>query len=314
MGKKQTKARWLDRALYHILSRLFLLLGRISPQRAAKIGDVIGRLWFALDKRHRKVAIDNLAMVYGDRMSSAAMRGFARQVFCNLARIVFEIGWSLHIDNVRNQKHFRFYGMHHLRSAQKKGKGVLVLTAHLGNWEFLLVAAAIMNMKFSAVYRPLDFKPLDMFFEDIRNTTGTKLHQKKGAMFKVLRSLANNEGVGILLDQKTKPSSGVLVDFLGRPAYTNMGLAILAKRSRAPVIPVFAVREDGCYSVRILPEVPFIDTGDDALDMIENTRLYNRAIESMITQYPEQWFWLHRRWEIRPVKRKNTVTAKKTVS
>ncbi len=300
MGKRRPDAGWFDIVIYHMISLFFFLLGRIPRKTAFRLTDCIGRLWFAFDWRHRAVAIENLSMVYGDRMPPAEIRRLARRVFCNLTMIAYEIGWAMSVDTERLVKHFRFYGMHHLHDARKKGKGVLVLTGHIGNWELLLVMAAIMNMRFSAVYRPLDFKPLDMFFEDIRNTTGTKLHPKKGAILKVLRSLRNKEGMGILLDQNTKAASGVIVNFLGRPANTHYGLAVLAKRSGAPVIPAFVVREEGCYSLRILPEVPLVQTGDEELDIMQNTRLYNRVLESVIMAYPEQWFWIHKRWKLRP--------------
>ncbi len=305
MEKRKSVPGLFDRALYRLIRCIFLLLGRIDPDRAGRIADRIGGIWFALDGRHRKVTMGNLSAAYGDGLSPEATRRMARRVFCHICRIVFEIGWSMHLGERRFVKHFRIYGADHIRAARKKDRGVLILTAHIGNWELLIAAAAMMGIPVSAVYRPLDLAALDLFFSDTRSRSGARLYPKKEAMRGILRGLRNNEAVGILLDQHAGSSVGVPADFFGRPASTNMGLALMARRTGAPVIPAFLVREkDGLYSVLFEPEVPFINTGDSRRDILENTQLYNRALESVIRKYPEQWFWVHRRWKL-----KNTQSA-----
>jgi len=298
--KRKSAAGLFDIALYRLIRGIFSLLGRIDPVRAGRIADRIGAMWFAMDGRHRKVAMDNLAMAYGDALPPDAIRPMARRVFGQISRIVFEIGWSIHLDQRAFQKRFRIYGMDHIRTARKKNRGVLILTAHIGNWELLAAAAALLGIPVSAVYRPLEFRALDLFFADIRSREGARLYPKKQAMRGILRGLRNNEAVGILLDQHAGSSVGVPVDFFGRPASTNAGLALVARRTGAPVVPAFLVREkDGHYSVLFGPEVPLVHTGDSRRDILENTRLYNRALESVIRKYPEQWFWVHRRWKLR---------------
>ncbi len=303
MGNRKPAAGLFDRSLYRLIRCVFSLLGRIDPGRAGRIADRIGRIWFALDARHRKVTMDNLSMAYGDTLSPVEIRRMARRVFGHISRIVFEIGWSMHLDERKFRKHIRIYGAEHIRAARKKNRGVLILTAHMGNWELLITAAAMMGIPVSAVYRPLDLVALDLFFSDIRSRAGARLYPKKQAMRGILRGLRNNEAVGILLDQHAGSSAGVPADFFGRPASTNIGLALVARRTGAPVIPAFLVREkDGLYSVLFAPEVPFIHTGDSERDILENTQLYNRALESVIRKYPAQWFWVHRRWKLREIK------------
>lgn len=116
----------------------------------------------------------------------------------------------------------------------------------------------------------------------------------------VLRSLKNNELVGILLDQNTNVAAGVFVDFFGKPACTNKGLAVLARATGVPVIPAFLAREGGAFHVEFGPEIPTIKTEDEDSDIYVNTRNYNQALESIIRRYPEQWFWVHNRWKTRP--------------
>lgn len=300
MEKRKSSAGLFDKALYRLICGIFSLLGRIDPVRAGGIADRIGAIWFALDGRHRQVAMDNITIAYGDALPPDEIRRMARRVFGHISRIVFEIGWSMHLDAETFRKHFRIYGADHIRAARRKNRGVLILTAHIGNWELLITAAAMLGIPVSAVYRPLNPVALDLFFAEIRSRTGARLYPKKNAMRGILQGLRNNEAVGILLDQHAGSSVGMPVDFFGRPASTNAGLALVARRTGAPVVPAFLVREkDGRYCVLFGPEVPFIHTGDSRQDIRENTQLYNRALESVIRKYPEQWFWVHRRWKLR---------------
>jgi len=152
----------------------------------------------------------------------------------------------------------------------------------------------------SAIYRPLEFKPLDRFFIDLRGRYGGKLHAKKNAMRPILKDLRNRELIGILLDQNTNRNAGVFVDFFGQPACTNKGLALLALGTGSPVIPLFLMREEDRFRVEFGPAFPLVRTGDKAKDIEVSTRQYNRVLEDVIRRYPEQWFWVHRRWKTRP--------------
>ncbi len=108
--------------------------------------------------------------------------------------------------------------------------------------------------------------------------------------------------VGILLDQNVARKEGVFVDFFGRPACTNKGLALIAARTKAPVITAFIRRVDsGLHEIHIGDEIPLIETGDKEADLTANTQAYTKAIEDFIRQYPDQWFWVHRRWKTRPL-------------
>lgn len=292
--------QYFEKISYRVISAAFCLLGLVPPKTACRLADTIGHIWFVFDRRHRNVAVDNLNRVFGREMSGAEIRGLARKIFQNLVRILFEIGWAQHLSDRQFWKFFRFKGLHHLGSAVKKGKGVLMLTAHMGNWELMAMAAGRLGYPMSAVYRPFDFKPLDRYFIKLRGAYGAGLYPKANAMRKILRSLKRKEVVGILLDQNTNVDAGVFVDFFGRPACTNKGLALMALGTRAPVIPVFVFRENNGFKVDIGAEIPLMETGDQEADIAMNTRLYNRVLETAIRRHPEQWFWVHRRWKTRP--------------
>jgi len=177
-----------------------------------------------------------------------------------------------------------------------------VLTGHMGNWELLSLAAAMLGYPMSAIYRPLDFKPLDRFFIELRSRYGAKMYPKKNAMRPILKGLKQKELIGILLDQNTGVSAGVFVDFFGSKACTNKGLALIALGTGAPVIPLFLLREDDIFRVEFGQEVPLIRSDDKTKDIEANTRQYNRVLESVIRRYPDQWFWVHRRWKTRPLR------------
>ncbi|MFP4571696.1 MAG: lysophospholipid acyltransferase family protein [Desulfobacterales bacterium] len=285
-----------DAVFYYIIARGFFLLGLIPPKTARSIADVLGRIWFAADRRHREVAIENLNRVFGHKMTPCQIRSMARRVFCNLTRILFEIGWSLHIKEADIRKYFRFRGMENLHAAMRSKKGVLVFTAHIGNWELLMTASAKIGFPISATYRPLKFKPLNRFFRELRSRNGAELLPKNYAMRRVLRSLKDNKLVGMMLDQNAHILHGVMVDFFGEPACTNKGLALLSRETGTPVVPMFLVREQGGFLVECGPQLPRFKSGNKAKDVEATTRLYNKVIEDIILRYPEQWFWVHRRW------------------
>jgi len=290
----------MEQFLFHLISGAFRIIGLIPRHTAEKLSRHLGRLWFWLDRRHRQVAINNLTYVFGYEKSPSEIRQMARRIFANLVMILFEIGWSHGATSKEIPRHIRFDGVHNLHAAHRKGRGVLVLTGHLGSWELLADAAGMLGYPINVVYRPMDFNPLDKFFERFRTRSGARLFSKAHAMRKILRSLKDNELVGILLDQNSGRRAGVFVDFFGQSACTNKGLAMIAQKTRAPVVPIFLVREADAYRMMIGPEIPLIETGDKNRDVFENTRQYNRVLETMIRRYPEQWFWVHRRWKTRP--------------
>lgn len=281
----------------HIITNIFKILGKISPKYALKLSEVLGSFWFQVDKRHRSIAIKNLTRAFGMEKSSDDIRNLAEQVFQHLIRIIFDIGWYLHIKSEDFNKHFRIRGFEHLSAARAKGKGVLALTAHIGNWELLAAIAAMTDTPVNIVYRPLDFLPLENFFVDLRTRFRTNLIPKANSMRKILSCLKNGEVVLMLMDQNVDWYEGVFADYFGHPACTSKGLALIALKTGSPVIPAFLVRDLSGFSAEIMPEIPLINTGDKIRDIEENTQQYNAVIEKFVRRFPEQWFWVHQRWK-----------------
>lgn len=292
-SKKQTAAYVAIRTLFSCLGIFPLHIGR-------KLGAALGNVFFLCDSKHRNIALDNLAAAFRPEKTLRQTRVLARKIFQNLGQIVFEIAWSLRLKKKDFEKYFLINGLSYLRSAFDKGKGVLILTAHIGNWELLTIVAAMTGYPKSIVVRPLDFGPLEKFFAGLRTRFGGRLIPKKNSLRMVLRSLEQDEMVGLLMDQNVDWYDGVFVDFFGRLACTNKGLALLALKTGAPVVPLFVVRENSYFRAEFGREVPLIQTGDKTRDVEANTQQYTKIIESFICRYPDQWLWVHQRWKTRP--------------
>jgi len=283
-----------------LIEMLFKLLGLIPRKWTFGLGNRLGHFLYLVDKKHREIVLNNLTRAFGREKNRYEIEMLAKQVFKNAFQIVFEIGWSLNLDEKRLMEYFTIEGRSHFKNAYEKGQGVLVLTGHFGNWELLSVIGAMLAYPLSVLYRPLDFKPLDRFFVNLRTRFGGKVIPLKRSMFEILKSLGRGEMVVLLMDQNVDWYEGVFVDFLGHRACTNKGLALLALKTRVPVVPVFMVREKGGFTAKFLPEIPLKISGDKTRDVEDNTQQYNQIIESFLRQYPDQWFWLHQRWKTRP--------------
>ena len=285
---------------YKFVYLFFKLLGRIPRRWARRGSGFFGELWFAVDKRHRQVALNNLTRAFGSEKSDREIRQIAKQVFRNIVHVVFEVGWSLHLHPKDLDAFFLVKGRANIRAAIRKGKGALILTGHVGNWELMPVAAVMAGYSCNVLYRPMDYAPLDRFFVEARTRFGLKMIPKDASLLRVFKALKRGEMVAMLLDQNVGLHKGVMVDFFGRPACTSYGLAYIALKTGAPVLPFFVVRDGKGYTAELGPEIPFIKTGDDRKDLEENTQQYNKVLETIIRRYPDQWFWVHNRWKTRP--------------
>ena len=289
-----------DEILYQILRALFLLIGLIPRKISRFMADVLGLLWYDLDARHRAIALDNVEKALGDDLTQSEQQHLTKRVFKNIALILFELGWAMHLKTRDLPRYFSLKGLDNLEKACAKGNGALLLLCHIGNWELLVGGIALTGFRSSALYRKLDFLPLERLIRELREKHGTRMIPLRGASRKLDALLASGEVVGTLLDQNVDWYKGVFVSFFGRPACTNRGVAELVMRTRTPVVPTFIIRKGGKHLMAFQPEIPLVDTGDRIRDIETNTQNYVCAIETMVRRYPEQWFWVHNRWKTKP--------------
>lgn len=285
---------------YQIIRLIILLLAAIPRQVITQLAKPLGRVWFAVDRRHRSIAINNLTIAFGTRMSAEDIRDLAKANFVQLARLVLEIPSLFKLKRTNLDRYVTFTGGHHLVEALQSGNGVLILTAHMGNWELMALAFALkFGRPCNALARPLDYEPADRLLTELRRTTGNRVVDKANAGKAVAAMLKNDEIVGILLDQTASWYEGVFVPFFGKIACTNKGMAMFAQRYKAPVLPAFNYRlPDGRYRIVIDRPLPIVTTGNTRYDIMINTERFNRVIEKHILSAPDNWFWVHRRWRI----------------
>ena len=294
----------MNSAMQHIGYALIVLftraVGSLPDGWGRGIGARLGHLVYRLLRRRRKDTLENLRRAYPEK-SEREIETIALAVYRNMGELFYEICWFTCMDDDELLGHLKISGMEHIRAAYEKGRGVLVLTAHFGNWELMPVLGALLKYPCSYVYRPLRAAALEKFLVRTRTRYGGTKISKRRSYRKILRFLEQKGLVFMLMDQNVGHRNGVFVPFFNQPASTNKGLAKLALKTGAPVVPIFLVREETGFRGLILPEVPLVHTGDKEKDIEANTLAYNRAIESMVRKCPEQWFWVHRRWKTRPI-------------
>jgi len=276
---------------------LIFLLGHIPLFIMTPLGKGLGRLLYALDKSHRERALKNMALA---GYSTHEARGLAREVFENMGIMLFEVMRTPWFSSDGIDSFVRCEGEDNLHKALARGKGVIILTAHLGNWELLATWLALKGYKMDVVVRDMDNPLVARLVEWMRTRHGHAMVLKKRSMRRLLKTLAGGGIAGILLDQNVTRVEGVFVDFFGLPACTNQGPAMLAAVSGAAVIPTFITREGGRHVIRIGPEIELERRGDKKQDALVNTARFTQAMEEAIRRNPGQWFWVHRRWKTRP--------------
>lgn len=271
----------------------------------------IGRLLYVLDGRHRRIALRNLALAFKDK-DLKEREQIARSVFQNLGRVLAEFSFIPRLSGQNVGHYVSVEGLENFKQAREKGRGVIFLTAHFGNWEWMAAAFPVLfGQNCHVIVRPLDNQFMDGIVERLRTWTGNQTIPKQKAMGRIMRLLKNGQAVGILLDQNMAWQEGVFVNFFGELACTNVGLALLALKTGAPVLPIFNIRKDnGRYRVIIEPEVTLIKTGDKDKDVLQNTEIFTSIIERYVVQYPDHWFWLHQRWKTRPWQAKQYLNSK----
>jgi KDO2-lipid IV(A) lauroyltransferase len=244
--------------------------------------------------RNLELAMPELSVAERERILRGVYRHLGWQLveFCRMPRYTAENtrGW------------IRTEGLDHYLTARARGKGVLVLTGHLGAWELSSFYHSLMGYPMGMVIRRLDNRLLDTFVNNIRCMYGNRVLHKDDFGRGLLTAMRAGETVGILMDTNMTPPQGLFVSFFGLKACTASGLAHIALKTGAAVLPGFLVWEptERQYVLHFGPEVEFASTGNREADLEAATQTCNDVLESWIRRYPDQWLWIHRRWKTRP--------------
>lgn len=268
--------------------------------RAAAIS--LGQLFYLLHFRLRRVGMRNLELAFPEKSRQERAR-ILRGVFTSLGRQLSELCQFPRYSQQNVDEVVVYDGLENFEKAYARGKGVLFLTAHFGAWELSAFAHSLHGHWLHIVMRPMDNPYLDRMIEHYRTMHGNKTVAKDDFVRGLLAAMKAGETVGILMDTNMTPPQGVFVNFFGIPACTASGLARIALRTDAAVVPGFTIWDEklGKYRLRFDPAVELIRTGDLEADLVANTQEFTSVIESYVRKYPGQWLWVHRRWKTRPV-------------
>jgi len=274
----------------------------VLPRRAARaMGAGIGAVIWTLLGRLRNVGLRNLELAFPEKTVEERrriLRTLYRTLGWQIAEFCKMSGYTLESAS----RFIRYDGLENYVKARDKGKGVLVLTGHLGAWELSSFYHSLRGMPMSLVIRRLDNPLVDAYVNGIRCLHGNRVIHKDDFARGLLTAMHNGETVGILMDTNMTPPQGVFVPFFGVDACTASGLARVALRTGAAVLPGFLLWEESerRYVLRFGEELELVRTGNAQEDILANTALFAKTTEDYIRRYPEQWLWVHRRWKTRP--------------
>jgi KDO2-lipid IV(A) lauroyltransferase len=289
---------WLEYAAV----RASLKTLEILPRSFARgLAAMVAHILFLASPKLRKTAEFNLRLAFPD-WREGQRADVIRKMTRNMGWMAAEFARLPKYSRENIQELVVLDGHENFLQGQRLGKGVLYLTGHIGAWELSSFAHAVYGFPLHYLARPLDNKKLDALVNRYRCLSGNRPIFKNESARKVLKILHDTGTVGILADQNTMPEEGVFVDFFGTPACTTTGIARVALHTDAAVVPGYAVWDEGIkkYQLRFEPAVQLERTGNMERDVFENTQKFAKVIEEIIRKHPEQWVWLHGRWNTRP--------------
>ena len=281
-----------------------VLFGKILPQPLLYgFAGMVARIGYLCAARQRTVAIESLKTAFGAEKSDEERKAIARQCFVSMAKSGVEIMFLVDKPDLLRRK-VNFLHKERLDNALKEGKGVILVSAHFGNFPLLLGRLSLEGYRTGGIMRPMRDARAEKIFLQKRNRYGIKTiysQPRKECVEETVRSLRNNEIVFIPLDQNFG-TGGVFVDFFGTKAATATGPAILAQRTQAALLPCFIVRQpDDTHQIIFEEPLRISDGGGcDPAQVVEIIQSLTRVIESYIRQYPAEWGWIHRRWKSKP--------------
>lgn len=279
---------------------LLKFIGALPRSLARAAGVSLAWMIYLLHRKLRRVGMRNLALAFPEKGRWARAK-ILRGVFTSLGRQIAEVCLFPKYTRENVSKNVVYEGFENFERALARKKGVLFLTAHLGAWELSAFAHSLYGYPLNVVMRPLDNPYLDRMARDYRTRHGNKAVDKDFARG-LIAAMRRGETVGVLMDTNMITSQGVFVDFFGIQACTASGIARVALKTDAAVVPGFTIWDPALkkYRLRFDPAAKLIRTGNTPADVVANTALFTKIIEDYVRRYPDQWLWVHRRWKTRP--------------
>jgi Kdo2-lipid IVA lauroyltransferase/acyltransferase len=292
-------ADWL---LLTFLRGLSATFQRVSLRTALGLGAFIGILAYYLYPSRQRIALQNLQLAFGTKLTHAQRKDIIYRLSKNLGRYAIEFLRFPKLNSANIDDYVTITGLENLQEALKAKRGALILTAHFGNWDLFAVTLALKGYPTNLLTKYLSVSAINTFWLESRKNTGIKQLYREGSLKEIIRCLKNNEIIGFVLDQNTRRDEGIFIKFFGIDACTIPALAVLAQRLNSPVVPAFIVRQkDGRH--KAIMDKPLIFESKATLEesIAYNTQLYTNVLEKYIRLYPDHWTWIHHRWKTRPI-------------
>ena len=303
MAKKRNKA--IDYSVFLVIRVLVCFLQSIPLEWAYQVAKLLAHFVHAVDKRHRKVALENIRLAFGDRYNEEQRKRLVFDVYHHFCKMFIEMMFiprKLHKQNWK--KYAQLSNATGASRAIMEGRPIIVVTGHFGNWEMAGVWLAAFGLRTFTIARDIDNPYLDKFLRQFRQWTGQTMLSKNGDIDKIQKVL-ENRGVLVTLADQSAGERGYFVDFFGRPASTHKSIAVLSMRYDAQVVVGYAFRDSKnfhytieCSQVLDPRDYESIPNGTFKL-----TEDFTRLLENAVRKAPEQYFWVHNRWKHKPRER-----------
>lgn len=287
-------------AQYILLRSFSFCLLVLSLENALKVGRFLGRLAYRLAKKYRVRGYHHLDMVYQARRTPQEIKRLLIKVFEHFGMVLAEIVFFPRKITLQTYPNYvKVEGLHFFQEALSRGKGLIFMGAHLGNWELTGYLLGMFGYSLTSLARFMPNPLVDQYINYFREYRGQRIIDRAGALKEMMRVLKNNQGLGILADQDAR-EAGVFVEFMGRPASTIRAPALLKVRLGSPIIQFHCYRSypnKFQYKFIIDPPLEITPSNEPESDIVKLTQSFTARIESVIREHPEQWLWLHRRWK-----------------
>jgi KDO2-lipid IV(A) lauroyltransferase len=301
---RQFVRRRKDAVTYHAARFALWLPRQVSLETALRAADRIGDVIYAVDRKTRERALAHLDIAYGDERSRAEKEQIARAALRNAARCFVEV---THMEDLKRRfdDYVTVDGWEHVHAVLEAGKGAIVVTGHIGNWEVLAAYFAGRGIPIAGIARRMNDPRLNQLLVDFRARNGVRtiMRESPSSGREILSVLREHGVLALLIDQDIQAPS-VSAPFFGRLARTPAAAAALAVRRDLPIVPAFAQRRpEGGHRLTVLPPLYPPHSGDRRVDVLALTRRCNEIIEDRVRQNPTEWVWWHKRWRRKPVPR-----------
>lgn len=286
------------------LEFLAVLIPLLPRKMLARLANFAGWIAFHLVARERRIALTNLDIAFGSTKPMEEKRRIALSAFQTFARSFLGLFWARRLTHATLQEVVEVDGdsLRMVQEAQARGKGIIFVPPHFGEWELLGVATALLGFPMTIVMEQLRNPHLTRIFERLRGGGGNRLILQRSAMTRLFKALKHGECIALLIDLNAVPSrGGIWLDFFGKPVFSYTAAAGLALHTGAAIIGGAAYPlPDGHIRIVYGPEIRYVPTGDAEADLRAISQECLRYCEEMIRRHPEYWLWIYRRWKFRP--------------